>query len=35
MSKKNDMGFTFSAVGEEIRLDNVQKLNSCILFYLS
>jgi len=30
--KRNDMGFTFSAVGEEIRLDTPQKLNSCILF---
>ena len=30
--KRNDTGFTFSAVGEEIKLDNVQKLNSCILF---
>ena len=30
--KANNMGFSFSAVGEEIKLDNVQKLNSCILF---
>ena len=30
--KANNMAFSFSAVGEEIRLDTAQKLNSCILF---
>ena len=30
--KANNMAFSFSAVGKEIRLDTAQKLNSCILF---